>query len=189
MFSYLTRFILARFSVIRWEVTVSESFKGDDLRFLIVHIGHRSAYAGIDEGGVADDVLAVVVHQIVACHVFIKSHCRGEVPGIIEENDIQSDKVANQTREKDSAVFTVTIRIIERLLRKESAVAAAYRCHTNWGWSVTLPSAGGLRARIINSFSGYSDILSPKNVVLIVYVTFYHLKSLYLFVPMWFIGV
>jgi hypothetical protein len=31
--------------------------------------------------------------------------------------------------------------------------------------------------------------LSPKNRELVVYVTFYHLKSLYLFVPMWFIGV
>ena len=31
--------------------------------------------------------------------------------------------------------------------------------------------------------------LSPKNRELVVYVTFYHLKSLYLFVPMWFISV
>jgi hypothetical protein len=82
------------------------------------------AHGSTDVGGIAHNEFVTVELDVVATHILVELHSAGQVAGIVDEDALEAHQVTYETREKDGAILTVTIRIEETLLGEEDAIAA-----------------------------------------------------------------
>ena len=98
----------------------------DDVGGFVVVARHGVTNGCTDKGGVADNVLGTVDHDMVAIDILREVDGAGQVSRIVDEDTLESEQVAHQSCEEDGAVFAVTVRVVECLIGEEGPVVAPH---------------------------------------------------------------